>query len=93
MYWMIMVPMMNYAGLSPEYVDIPEGATALSAGYTPYNILRPEAVESIFMLWRITKDPQYLDWGWDIFEAFEKWSKVRLDLPSQVMIQRTGAGS
>jgi hypothetical protein len=71
-------------------VDIPEGATTLSAGYTPYNILRPEAVESIFMLWRITKDPQYLDWGWDIFQAFEKWSKVRGHFPCHILIHRMG---
>ena len=41
-----------------------------------YNILRPEAVEAICMLYRITNDTTYRDWGWQIFEAFDKYSKV-----------------
>ena len=41
-----------------------------------YNILRPEAVEAICMLYRITNDTTYREWGWQIFEAFDKYSKV-----------------
>ncbi|XP_051125097.1 mannosyl-oligosaccharide 1,2-alpha-mannosidase MNS3 isoform X2 [Andrographis paniculata] len=41
-----------------------------------HNLLRPEAVESMFILFRITEDPKYREWGWDIFQAFEKHSKV-----------------
>jgi endoplasmic reticulum Man9GlcNAc2 1,2-alpha-mannosidase len=33
-------------------------------------------VESLFILWRITGDIKYREWGWKIFEAFEKWGKV-----------------
>ena len=29
-----------------------------------YYILRPEVVESYFVLWRLTGDPTYRDWGW-----------------------------
>lgn len=42
-----------------------------------HNLLRPEAVESMFILFRITEDRKYRDWGWEIFEAFEKHTKVR----------------
>ncbi|KAK3205172.1 hypothetical protein Dsin_019218 [Dipteronia sinensis] len=41
-----------------------------------HNILRPETVESLFVLYRITEDPKYREWGWQIFEAFEKYTKV-----------------
>eukprot|EP00245_Coleochaete_scutata_P018024 TRINITY_DN916_c0_g1_i1.p1 TRINITY_DN916_c0_g1~~TRINITY_DN916_c0_g1_i1.p1 ORF type:complete len:650 (-),score=125.40 TRINITY_DN916_c0_g1_i1:823-2772(-) len=41
-----------------------------------YNILRPETVESLFYMWRITKDPIYREWGWNIFEAFQKQCRV-----------------
>ncbi len=41
-----------------------------------HNLMRPEAVESLFILYRITGKQQYRDWGWNIFEAFEKHSKV-----------------
>ncbi|GAB2279874.1 Mannosyl-oligosaccharide 1,2-alpha-mannosidase mns3 [Dionaea muscipula] len=41
-----------------------------------HNLLRPEMVESLFVLYRITEDPKYREWGWQIFEAFEKYTKV-----------------
>lgn len=41
-----------------------------------HNLLRPETVESLFILSRVTKDPIYKDWGWEIFEAFEKHCRV-----------------
>lgn len=41
-----------------------------------HNLLRPETVESFFVLYRITEDPKYREWGWQIFEAFEKYTKV-----------------
>lgn len=28
-----------------------------------HNLPRPETVESLFMMWRITGDPIYRDWG------------------------------
>ncbi|KAG0077189.1 hypothetical protein BGZ92_002029 [Podila epicladia] len=39
-----------------------------------HNWLRPETVESLFYLWRLTKNE--IEWGWKIFEAIEKYSKV-----------------
>ncbi|PSR98688.1 Mannosyl-oligosaccharide 1,2-alpha-mannosidase [Actinidia chinensis var. chinensis] len=41
-----------------------------------HNLLRPETVESLFILYRITEDPKYREWGWEIFKAFEKHTKV-----------------
>jgi mannosyl-oligosaccharide alpha-1,2-mannosidase len=37
-----------------------------------FNLLRPEAVEAFFYLWRSTGDQKYRDWGWEVFQAFEK---------------------
>ena len=42
-----------------------------------HNLLRPETVESLFYLYRITKDKKYQDWGWSIFQSFEKYTKVK----------------
>ncbi|GAB2216258.1 hypothetical protein Droror1_Dr00024028 [Drosera rotundifolia] len=43
---------------------------------TSWNILRPETVESLFNLWRLTGNETYQDWGWNIFQAFEKNSRI-----------------
>lgn len=37
-----------------------------------HNLQRPETVESLFMMWRITENPIYREWGWKIFTAFQK---------------------
>ncbi|KAL5825493.1 hypothetical protein ACOSQ3_021556 [Xanthoceras sorbifolium] len=43
---------------------------------TSWNILRPETIESLFYLWRLTGNKTYKEWGWNIFQAFEKNSRV-----------------
>ncbi|KAJ4826381.1 mannosyl-oligosaccharide alpha-1,2-mannosidase [Turnera subulata] len=43
---------------------------------TSWNILRPETVESLFYLWRFTGNKTYREWGWNIFQAFEKNSRI-----------------
>lgn len=42
-----------------------------------HNLLRPETVESLFYMYRFTKDPKYRDWGWDILQSFNNYTKVR----------------
>lgn len=39
-------------------------------------LLRPETVESLFVLYRITGDRKYQDYGWDIWLAIEEYCKT-----------------
>lgn len=41
-----------------------------------HNLQRPEAVESLFLMYRITNDPLYRKWGWKIFKAFKEHTAV-----------------
>jgi len=41
-----------------------------------HNILRPETVESLFYLYRVTGERVYQEWAWQIFVAFEKHAKI-----------------
>ncbi|XP_032759001.1 endoplasmic reticulum mannosyl-oligosaccharide 1,2-alpha-mannosidase [Rattus rattus] len=41
-----------------------------------HNLLRPETVESLFYLYRVTKDRKYQDWGWEILQSFNKYTRV-----------------
>jgi endoplasmic reticulum Man9GlcNAc2 1,2-alpha-mannosidase len=43
-----------------------------------HNLMRPETVESLFVMWRVTHNETYRQWGWNIFRAFEMHSKVSL---------------
>ncbi|KAL1130956.1 hypothetical protein AAG570_012197, partial [Ranatra chinensis] len=47
-----------------------------------HNLLRPEFVESLWYMYQITGNTTYQDWGWSIFQAFEKHTKVRLGYTS-----------
>ncbi|KAF8707997.1 Glycosyl hydrolase family 47, partial [Rhizoctonia solani] len=49
-----------------------ENDTSYDARY----ILRPETVESLFLAYRLTGDPKYRHWGWNIFQSIEKHCKV-----------------
>lgn len=42
-----------------------------------HNLLRPETVESLFILYTVTKDSKYQNWGWKIFQAFETHSRLQ----------------
>lgn len=51
----------------PQYkTDLPKGFTTAK---DPRYILRPEAIESVFILWRITGDPVWRETAWDMFQA------------------------
>ncbi|CAK4739000.1 hypothetical protein LEN26_020656 [Aphanomyces euteiches] len=58
-------------GLSPDLIQFP-GFQVENAVYK----LRPETVESLMYMYRVTKDPIFREWGWTIFEALEKYAKI-----------------
>jgi hypothetical protein len=39
-------------------------------------ILRPEAIESVFIMYRITGDPAWMDKAWDMFSHIEKHTRT-----------------
>ncbi|KAL4548263.1 hypothetical protein Ndes2526B_g00845 [Nannochloris sp. 'desiccata'] len=41
-----------------------------------HNLLRPETVESLFILWKVTGNKKYQEQAWLIFRAFERWTRV-----------------
>jgi mannosyl-oligosaccharide alpha-1,2-mannosidase len=57
------------SGLGGEAVSVIDEKIEKSDGTY---LLRPELVESIFYMWRITHDPKYRDWGWEIVKSLDK---------------------
>ncbi|KAM7206924.1 glycoside hydrolase [Rhypophila sp. PSN 637] len=41
-----------------------------------HNLQRPETVESLFYMYRITGETKYRDWGWEMFKSFMNYTAV-----------------
>ena len=41
-----------------------------------HSLLRPETVESLFVLHRVTGEERYRRYGWELFQAFERYARV-----------------
>lgn len=67
-------------GLSPEiayFNDAPSGTKDIIVKpLDAHNLLRPETVESLHVMYEITGDKKYQAYGWDILKAFNKHCKV-----------------
>lgn len=67
-------------GLSPEIVVFNEDSTKDQdfkiKPMDRHNLQRPETVESLFYLYRLTGDDKYRKWGYEIFQNFIKYTKV-----------------
>jgi mannosyl-oligosaccharide alpha-1,2-mannosidase len=70
------------ARFEAERLRRPEWKPHLPKGFTtakdPRYLLRPEAIESIFYMHRITGDPTYRDIAWDMFTSIVEASETRL---------------
>lgn len=56
-----------------EAYHLPPGFTDI---YAKYYILRPEAIESVFVLYRVTADAALLDLAWDMWTAIDKATRT-----------------
>lgn len=67
--------------LSPEiaYFNLQPHGTSdiIIKSNDAHNLLRPETVESLWYLYHLTRNETYRDMGWQIFQAFEKYTKVQ----------------
>jgi mannosyl-oligosaccharide alpha-1,2-mannosidase len=59
-------------GLSPDIVSFP-GMNVYDAKYR----LRPETIESLFYLFRVTGEHKYREYGWEIFQSLEKHARTQ----------------
>jgi hypothetical protein len=67
-------------GLSPEVVHFNHHEGSSTDLYVKeadrHNLLRPETVESLYYMYKITGDKKYQEYGWKIYESFEKYTKI-----------------
>jgi len=63
-------------GISGELVRFQPGKDFFIPTNARYYLLRPETVESFFVLWRKTHDPIYREMGWQVFQSINKYCKT-----------------
>jgi len=78
----------NYGSLKSTESEIEEKIPGIIAerrtpkGFTSVEdrryILRPEAIESVFIMWRITGKKEYQDAAWRMFQAVERVSRTEI---------------
>ena len=52
-------------------------------------LLRPEAVESFYILHKLTGDPIYREWGWEVFQSIEKYCKTDIAYAAYNDVRKT----
>lgn len=65
------------SGLSPEYSLFQNINEDISIGKIRYYYLRPEMIESLYILHELTGDPQYREWGYLVYKRIEKKCRVK----------------
>ncbi|CAB9499697.1 oligosaccharide 1,2-alpha-mannosidase [Seminavis robusta] len=74
-------------GISPEYVEFSAGEDFKIGKGAPHYLLRPETVESMYILNVLTGDPIYREWGWEIFQSIEKYCRTHVAYGSLKNVQ------
>lgn len=74
-------------GISPEFVQFVQGRDFQVGRNAPHYLLRPEAIESFYILNQITGDPVYREWGWEVFLSIEKYCKTAVAYGSLPNVQ------
>ncbi|KAI1485972.1 glycoside hydrolase [Biscogniauxia mediterranea] len=77
-YW---APNAKGGGLQKDQVQNIIDVRQLPPGMVDVNdrryLLRPEAIESVFMMYRLTGDPKWMDKAWDMFTSIEKYTRSK----------------
>lgn len=60
-------------GIGPEVADF---SNSRMGNRQSHYILRPEVVESFFILNQLTGDPTYREWGWEAFQSIERFCRT-----------------
>ncbi|KAF7317660.1 alpha-1,2-Mannosidase [Mycena kentingensis (nom. inval.)] len=77
-------------GLGVTKTESSEAARDYRADKSTY-LLRPEAIESFYMLWRTTGDEIWRERGWAVFQAIERHARVERGYASLAKVDQVPA--
>uniref|UniRef100_A0A0N4Z4N6 alpha-1,2-Mannosidase n=1 Tax=Parastrongyloides trichosuri TaxID=131310 RepID=A0A0N4Z4N6_PARTI len=82
----------NPTGLGPEIAHFNEKEGNNDDIYIKpldaHSLLRPEAVEGWFYLYRYTGNKKYQEWAWEMFQAIEKYAKLETGYSSVTNVKK-----
>ena len=64
------------SGLAPEICQFRDGHDMVVPERSAHNLQRPETIEALFLLYRRTGNKTYRAMGWEIFQNFERHTRV-----------------
>jgi mannosyl-oligosaccharide alpha-1,2-mannosidase len=79
-------------GIASERGPLPRCRGQVEATGSKFS-LRPETIESLFYLYRLTRNETYRDYGWKIFEAIERHCRTRIGYAGLTNVYRLGAST
>jgi len=79
-------------GISAEYVEFPPRQDFVPGRSAQFYILRPETAESLFILNKLTGNPIYRDWAWEIWQAIDKTCKTPTAYGAIRNVNQAGGG-
>jgi len=80
------------SGIAPEFVKFNVDYD-FASDKAAYYFLRPETVESFFILNKLTGDPVYREWGWEVFQAIEEHCRSDVAYASLKDVNNPGRGT
>ena len=87
------VEKLSFAGIGVNEAGLGIAGRASVVIEDPRSSLRPETVESLFYLWRETKEQKWRDYGWEIYTAIETHAKMRKESPNSCYSEVHNANS
>lgn len=68
----------NGAQIQSDHSDTPLPPPGMVSIASPEYLLRPEAIESVFIMYRLTGDEAWRQKGWKMFQAISKYTRTEL---------------
>lgn len=62
--------------LAPEITSLSAQGDLFAKPADRHNLLRPETLESLYLMWLQTRDPWYCEWSWHLFRSLERAARV-----------------
>ncbi|KAG2232457.1 hypothetical protein INT48_005174, partial [Thamnidium elegans] len=66
-------PIQKFSRVLEDVPETPDGSVIYDTRY----LLRPETIESLFVMYRMTGDPVYQEYGWLIYQGIETYCKTK----------------